>query len=121
VATLKTFGLDSSQLFLQGAGSLNLGEEDYNMTFQPASGAPLQLGGSFAQPKLTATPPPPAATPAPVPTTPQARPDICPATLASARFGQTGPIALSQAGSSTPTAPANNNAPKNLLNSLLGQ
>jgi AsmA protein len=118
VATLKTFGLDSSQLFLQGAGSLNLGEESYNVTFQPANGAPLQLGGSFAQPKLAATPQPSAAAPAPA-TAPPARPDICPATLATARFGQPGPDAPPQTGPITSAVPANSNAPKNLLNSLL--
>ena len=122
VATLKTLGLDSSQLFLQGAGSMNLGQENYNVTLQPANGTPLQLGGSFAQPTLTATPQPPAATPPQVPSTaPPARPDICPATLATARFGQTGPAAPPQTGpTTTATVPANSNAPKNLLNALLG-
>jgi uncharacterized protein involved in outer membrane biogenesis len=120
VATLKTLGLDSSQLFLQGAGSLNLGQESYNVALQPANGAQVLLGGSFAQPTLTASVQPPMATPPPVPPiSPPARPDICPATLASARLGQAGPDAPPQALPGTATAPVSANAPKNLLNSLL--
>jgi uncharacterized protein involved in outer membrane biogenesis len=121
VATLKTLGLDSSQLFLQGAGSFNLGEESYNVTLQPANGEPVFLGGSFAQPTLTATPQPTSAAPTPAPQTGQpARPDICPATLASARLGQGGPDAPPQTLPAAASVPANTNAPKNLLNSLLG-
>jgi uncharacterized protein involved in outer membrane biogenesis len=122
VATLKTLGIDSNQLFLQGAGSLNLGQESYNVTLQPANGVPVLLGGSFAQPTLTASTQSPATTPAPLPpVSPPARPDICPATLASARLGQAGPNALPQALPATASMPAGTQAPKNLLNSLLSQ
>lgn len=116
VATLKTFGLDSNQLLLQGTGSLDLGQESYNLTFQPANTVPAQLGGSFAQPALTAAP-----APVPTPSTnPPQQPDICPATLAAARFGQAGPDAPPQPLPGASLVPANTNAPKNLLNSLLG-
>ena len=121
VATLKTFGIDSSQLFLQGTGSLNLGQETYNVTLQPANGAQLLLGGSFTQPTLTAIPQPIATLPAPTPqsATPQ-QPDICPSTLALARIGQPGPTAPPPIAPAPVTPAAGNaNAPKNLLNSLL--
>jgi uncharacterized protein involved in outer membrane biogenesis len=122
VASLQTLGLDSTALTLQGSGSLDLGQENYDLTFQPADGAPVQLGGSFAQPTFTATSQPITATPPPIPQTsaPQ-RPDICPATLAVARLGQPGPAAppLANPSAATPVA-ASANAPKNLLNSLLG-
>jgi AsmA protein len=118
VATLKTFGIDSNQLFLQGTGSVDLGNETFNVTLQPVNGTQILLGGSFAQPTLTA--PPQAVSPPPAPPSGTAqRPDICPAMLALARIGQAGPVALSP----SPPAPAPTSgdagAPKNLLNSLL--
>ncbi len=121
VATLKTFGLDSNLLLLQGSGSLDLGQESYSLTLQPANAAQVQLGGSFAQPVLAAAPQPINPAPATVPQTsaPQ-RPDICPTTLALARLGQAGPAAPAQTLLTSSTAPVNANAPKNLLNSLLG-
>jgi len=121
VANLQTLGLDSTALSLQGSGSLDLGQESYDLTFEPADGAPVQLSGSFAQPTFTATSQPITATPPPVPQTnaPQ-RPDICPATLAVARLGQAGPAAPPLANpSAAPPVAASANAPKNLLNSLL--
>jgi uncharacterized protein involved in outer membrane biogenesis len=120
VATVTTLGLASNQLFLQGSGTLNLGQETYNVTLQPANGAQLLLGGSFAQPTLTATPQPIATLPTPQSASPQ-QPDICPATLASARIGQAGPAAPLPVSSTPSPAPASPNAPKNLLNSLLAQ
>jgi AsmA protein len=120
VATLKSSGIDASQLFLQGSGSLNLGQESYAITLQPADGAQILLGGSFAQPAWTAAPqnisvPPPPHSNAPT------RPDICPIILASARLGQAGASAappLSSSVTPRPT-PTSTSAPKNLLNSLL--
>ena len=113
VATFKTLGLDSSQLFLRGSGSLNLGQETYNVTLLPTNNTPVLLGGSFAQPTLTAAP-----LPAPPAGTPQ-RPDICPATLALARLGQAGPAAPPPVSPALNPVAAGANTPKSLLNSLL--
>jgi AsmA protein len=117
VVSLTSFGLDSSQYILQGTGGLNLGQESYNLAFQPFNAPPVQLGGSFAQPVLTAAPQP-TGMPAAPSATPQ-RPDICPATLAQARLGQAGPAALPPAAAGAAPVAAGVNAPKNLLNSLL--
>lgn len=119
-ATLKSFGIDTHPLFLQGTGSVDLSQESLNISLQPANGVPIQLGGSFAQPSLT-PPPSPAAAPPPQ-VSMAARPDICPTILAAARLGQTGPAAqpLSTSIAVAPTAvPAATAPPKNLLNSLL--
>lgn len=109
VVSLTSFGLDSGQILLQGSGSLNLGQESYNLAFQPFNSTPVQLGGSFAQPVLTAAPQPAVAR----------RPDICPATLTQARLGQPGPAAPPLTSTTSTPVTAGANAPKNLLNSLL--
>jgi AsmA protein len=122
VAKVTSLGIDSSQLILQGSGSVNLGQETYNLSFQPLTGANVLLGGSFAQPALNAGPQPPIAA-QPVVQVPQSapppRPDICPATLEAARLGQSGPAAPPPINSTPAPTPTEANAPKNLLNALL--
>ncbi len=117
VVTLKSFGIDSGQLLMQGTGRLNLGQEIYALSIQPADGAAVQLGGHFAHPVWTRVP---ASLPQPQQTSATQRPDICPAILTAARFGQAGPAPPPQATTApSPMAPTNASAPKNLLNSLL--
>ncbi|MDR3505224.1 MAG: AsmA family protein [Acidocella sp.] len=114
--TLSTLALDTSRLTLRGSGTVDFGKQTLAVTLQPqphgkAATSAVALGGSFAQPTLTA------ATAAPEPGG-----DICPGALNLARLGQPGPAAPPPGSFATPASGAapRPGSPAN-LNTLLGQ
>ncbi len=156
VATLSGFDFDSGPVTILAGGGANLGAETLNLALSPqprAAGTPpngpavVTLTGSFRAPVLAEQAPPSqesgiSETPLPSPlaqTGPQAAPlpqavlptgtgDDCPATLAMARMGASGPAPepvsalapAAQPGQAGASPAAHGAGPAN-LNSLLGQ
>ncbi len=113
--TVSALALDSARLSLRGAGGLDFGKQTLAVTLQPqprgqAANSAVMLGGSFAQPTLTAAP-----------ALPAAGGDLCPAALSLARLGQPGPAAPPPGSFAAPTSAAapRPGSPAN-LNALLG-
>jgi AsmA protein len=138
VASINALALDSNRLRLTGGGSVNLANETLAISLAPQVrladtplSIPLQIGGSFASPTISAA----AQTGAPVTNflqqdaqallnkvtgQPASQPDICPAALTLARLGAAGPTPAPVASNASATLqPAS--TPKNLLNALLGK
>lgn len=112
---IRALALDSSQLRLQGGGSVDAGRETLGIILLPqlpmlpnGAGSPVMIGGSFAAPTVEA---------APAGSIQANSGDICPAALNLGRFGQPGPAAGAVAKLPASGVPG---GPKNLLNGLLG-
>jgi AsmA protein len=155
IGQISALTLDSSRLLIQGGGSVNFGSETLGVIIRPQVrvaggeiGVPVQIGGTFADPKTSVAPLAAVAGAAKTAvglTVSLAEavpgggslvngianrlgfganpPDVCPAALALGRLGNPGPAAAPEAAANSPGAnePAASGGPKDLLNALFGK
>lgn len=154
IGEISALTLDSSRLLIQGGGSLNFGNETLGVIIRPqvrvagdTIGVPVQINGTFADPKTSVAPLAAVAGAAKsaigltvslagaVPGGGSllggianrlgigASQDVCPAALSLGRLGNSGPAAAPETAvhSAGPNTPALSGGPKNLLNALFGK